>query len=233
MRPPGLPSAVPNSVGKYLKTSGTSSNAPRTSSTFWQPSRSGNCWSANTDRAVQVIENVQQSLPGGPERSWLQQEWQQFLDGTERDGWRLGHIQFRQRAFDPAQGAQPESSRFSFRADVAKTNGVERATIEGDITVKWTTNVLGTQPAVAHIDARQLSIRSRTGESAFHEVLNETIQPPEKSLFIDPLILYNLDGDGISEIILAGKNLVYHRQPDGQYQSGPLCKYDPDGFLRR
>ncbi len=174
-----------------------------------------------------VIENIQQSLPGGPERSWLQQEWQQFLNGVDRDGWRLGHIEFRQRAFDPAQAAQPESSRFSFRADLAKTNGLQRATIEGDLTVKWMTNVPGTQPAVAQIDARQLSIRSRTGEPAFQQVLNETIQPPEKWLFIDPLILYDLDGDGVSEIILAGKNLVYRRQPDGQYQPGPLCKYDP------
>jgi hypothetical protein len=87
--------------------------------------------------------------------------------------------------------------------------------------------MLGTLPAVAQIDARQLSIRSRTGEPAFQQVLNETIQPPEKWLFIDPLILYDLDGDGVSEIILAGKNLVYRRQPDGQYKPGPLCKYDP------
>lgn len=174
-----------------------------------------------------VIDNVQLNLPVGPDRSWQQQEWQNFLNGVDRDGWHLEHIEFRQRAFDPAQGAEPEHSRFSFRADLAKTNGLQRATLEGDLMVKWTNSVPGSPPAVAQIDARQLSIRSRDGQSAFLQVLNETIQPPEKSLFIDPLILYDLDGDGISEIILAAKNLVYHRQPGGQYQPGPLCKYDP------
>ena len=174
-----------------------------------------------------IIEKVQQRLPNGAEVTWLQREWQQFLSGAEQEGWRLEHIEFRQRAFDPPGREQPERSRFSFRADVGKADGSERATLEGSFIVTWSASGPGAQPVPLQIDAREISIRSRGGEPAFKPVLNETIQPPEKWLFIDPLILYDLDGDGTSEIILAGKNLVYHRRTDGQFEPRTLCKYDP------
>jgi hypothetical protein len=51
--------------------------------------------------------------------------------------------------------------------------------------------------------------------------------PPENSSFIDPLILYDLDDDGLSEIILPAKNLVYRRHSQDRYQSEPLCRYPP------
>jgi hypothetical protein len=41
------------------------------------------------------------------------------------------------------------------------------------------------------------------------------------------LILYDLDGDGLSEIILASSNLVFHRRPDGGYERRPLCRHSP------
>jgi hypothetical protein len=49
----------------------------------------------------------------------------------------------------------------------------------------------------------------------------------EKSHFIDPLILYDLDGDGLSEVILAARNLVFKRQADGGYATRPLCRLSP------
>jgi hypothetical protein len=162
-----------------------------------------------------------------PYVTWSQPEWRDFLNAAQAAGWRLGHIEFRLRAFAPADESEPERGRFSFRADVERTNGLERATLEGDLAVRWATNAATGDTLVSQIDARQVTVRSRRGEPPFKTLLSETIAPPEKWLLIDPLILYDLDGDGLSEIILAGKNRVYHRQPDGRYQSAPLCKDSP------
>jgi enediyne biosynthesis protein E4 len=183
----------------------------------------------STYSPAQILsDQISPAVPTEPLQTWKQPDWQKFLSGLETDGWSLGHVEFRQRAFDPARDGQSERSRFSFRADLEKTNGLERATVEGELLVQWATNnPVDAQPAISRLDARGLAIRSRKGEVAFRPVLTETIQPLEKWLFIDPLILYDLDGDGLSEIILPGKNLVYHRSVDGRYSPGPLCKYEP------
>ena len=177
-------------------------------------------------------DGIQLWEPGPTHLTWFQNEWQSFLAQTEHAGWRLDHLEFRQRGFQPGTGTQAEQSRFSFRADATTTNGLDRATLEGELIVEWTSNPMGhNQRAVKRLDATRLSLRTRHGQPAFTPILTETVLPPEKWLFIDPLILYDLDGDGRSEIILAGKNLVYHRKPDGQYEPGPLCLYPPGRIL--
>jgi hypothetical protein len=179
------------------------------------------------DLGQTALDQIQVWQPTANQVTWLQAEWQGFLAQAERAGWRLEHIEFRQRGFDPATGSQPDRSRFSFRADAHTTNGLDRATLEGDLRIDWISNALTNQVAIRRLDATHVTIRTRHGEAPFQPILTETIPPPEKWLFIDPLILYDLDGDGLSEIILAGKNLVYRRQPDGHYERGSLCKYAP------
>src|SRR5439155_3015474 len=55
----------------------------------------------------------------------------------------------------------------------------------------------------------------------------EKITPPSKSDSIDPLILYDLDGDGLSEIIFPRENRVYRRRGTDRYEPEPLCRYAP------
>ena len=182
---------------------------------------------ADYAKAEPLICQIEISKPTEPHRNWTQGDWRAFLEKCRQEGWRLGHIEFRQRAFDPAIGMQPERSQFAFRADVENTNGFERATLEGDLLVTWGQSDPGAEPVISQIDARGVSIRSRSGQPPFTPVLTETIVPFENWLFIDPVILYDLDGDGLPEIVLAGKNLVYHRQADGSYRAAELCKYGP------
>src|SRR5690349_1592046 len=152
--------------------------------------------------------------------------WRNWVEGYERAGWQLVQTEFRHRQFDTDEAGRPRQSRFYFRADLVNTANVERATIEGDLIVDWAVKQAGEQsPAVKRIDASGLVLKTRRGEPPFRLILNEQIAPPEKSYFIDPLILYDLDGDGLSEIILAAKNRVYHRREGGRYEAEPLCKY--------
>ena len=81
--------------------------------------------------------------------------------------------------------------------------------------------------AIKRIDASHLVVQTRPGEPPFRPILTEQITPPEKSHFIDPLILYDLDGDGLSEIILAARNLLYRRRKGDRYEPEPLCRYPP------
>jgi len=155
-------------------------------------------------------------------------EWKQFIEAAQRSGWELVQIEIRHNQFTPDAAARPKESRFYCSAHLSNPQRPERAIIEGDLIVHWTAGIQS-EPMVDQIDASQLSVTMRQGQPGFELVLNETITPFEKSFFIDPLLLQDLDGDGLSEIVLAGRNLVFHRKPDGRFSSEKLCA-QPQGL---
>ena len=175
-----------------------------------------------------LAHGIELREPGGMVPKWSDQQWRRFLAESQRAGWELAQVEFRHNRFDTDETGQPRQSRFSLRADLANAGLRERASLEGDLVVDWTPRAPGAElPAVHRIDASHLLLKTRRGDPPFQPILVETIAPPEKSYFIDPLILHDLDGDGLSEIILAAKNLVYHRRDQDRYEAGPLCRYPP------
>ena len=177
-----------------------------------------------------------QALPHGIElraplsagSAWSAQQWRAFLEASQRAGWELAQTEFRHTRFDTDEAGLPRQSRFYFSAHLANASRSERAVLEGDLIVDWTAKPPGETPAaVKRIDASQLTLKTRRGEPPFRPILAEQIAPPEQSYFIDPLILHDLDGDGLSEIILAAKNLIYHRRDGDRYEAESLCRYPP------
>jgi hypothetical protein len=177
--------------------------------------------------AERVFHGIDFYAPQGQESTWSQQQWQEFLAVSERVGWQLAQTEFRQNSFETNSSGEVVQSRFYFRADVTNPDNSQLATLEGDLTVDWTPYQPGTEQRSKHIDASRVRIRSRRGAAPFNPILADTVQPLENWAFIDPLILYDLDGDGLSEVILAAKNLVYHRRDQDHYEARPLCKYTP------
>jgi hypothetical protein len=166
--------------------------------------------------------------PSGDALVWSHAEWRGFLAETQDKGWRLVHTEFRHNAFDVDLENRPWRSVFHFRADLTRSTASERATVEGDVVVEWGAEQSPDRaPWAERIDATRLMLKTARGEPPFRQILNERISPPEKSFFIDPLILYDLDRDGLSEIILASSNLVFHRRSDGSYERRSLCRYSP------
>lgn len=151
-------------------------------------------------------------------------QWVARLREFAQGGWRLDNLEFRHNRFDTDPQGQPLRSIFYFAARLTRATPPERAIVEGDLSVEWASEPgRKAKPAVARIDASRLQARSMTGPAPFELVLDEKITPPGRSHYIDPLILYDLDGDGFSEIILPASNLVYHRKDDGSFQPKPLC----------
>jgi hypothetical protein len=161
--------------------------------------------------------------PSGQGQKWSDVEWKGFLETSEKAGWEMANLEFRHVRFDTDPHGQPKESQFYFRANLVNETRPGRATFDGDIVVKWAG--AESAPRVAQIDATRLTLRTRLGDPPFVPVLNETIAPPEKSHFIDPLVLYDLDADGRSEIILVARNVVYRQKPGGGFEAGPLCRH--------
>ncbi len=104
----------------------------------------------------------------------------------------------------------------------------ERAVVVGDLLVDWQPTGKTNSPAtVKRIDVSRLTLKTRRGEPPFQLVQAEEIEPPERFDPIDPLLLYDLDGDGLSEILLPAENLVYRQRDNGRYEAGPLAAGAP------
>jgi len=181
--------------------------------------------------APQILPHAIEVRPSiGPSRILTVSQWREWIGQFIRDGWQLDNIELRHNRFDTDKDGQPLRSEFYFAARLTNPARPERAMIEGPLVVDWTPKQPGESPSVKRIDAGQLQIRSQSGPPPFQSILHETITPPGRSLNIDPLIVYDLDGDGLPEIILAAANVVYRRNGEGHYEARPLCRYPADSI---
>ena len=173
-----------------------------------------------------LAHGIELRAPGIPAPALSANAWRRYVGEFERAGWQLEQIEFRHNRFDTDQLGQARQSRFYFSAHLTNPARSERAVVEGDLIADWAAQrPTDESPTLKRIDASRLTIKSRRGEPPFRPILTETIAPTDKSEYIDPLILYDLDGDGLSEIILAAKNLVYRRRGQDRYEAEPLCQY--------
>jgi enediyne biosynthesis protein E4 len=189
------------------------------------------------------VRSPPESLPHGmklsqPDRShptnagpvWNRAEWLDWIEQAREAGWQIGAVEFRHNQFDVDGRSNPSRSVFSFIAQLINPATDRRASLEGELTVVWGPAQFNQDrelPTVRSIDASRVALIERAGPAPFQPVLSRAIAPPRGSFFIDPLILYDLDGDGLSEIILASSNLVFRRRPDGHYEAGPLVRHSP------
>lgn len=181
-----------------------------------------NQWSASHP----LPHGITLHLPHTPGPFLSQSEWKAWVLRYATDGWELRELEFRHIRFKTDQDGQPQESTFYCAAQLIHPDRDQRAIIEGDLIVHWAPLDPTTQTApVRQIDAAQLTFKSRTGRTPFEARILDHLSPPPHSQSIDPLIVYDLDRDGISEIILAAKNVVYRRQPGSdEYRPQPLCQ---------
>jgi enediyne biosynthesis protein E4 len=149
------------------------------------------------------------------------QQWHQLLKTWKSEGYRIEQTEWRHPQFEPGP---PAKSLISIVAHVNNPAKKERLILRGNLTVEWQESSDSHSPPVPRlIDATGLDLLTCQGDSAFQAVLSTQVEPDEGTIFIDPLILYDLDGDGLSEVILGCKNLVFWNRGKGELQKESLC----------
>lgn len=151
-------------------------------------------------------------------------EWRCFVEEFARGGWKLVQTEFRHTRFDTGDSGRPQQSRFDFSAHLENTDACERAVVEGELTVYWE-GILDGSPAIKRVDASRLQLKTRCGDPPFELLWCERTLPSHNACLMGPVLAYDLDGDGLSEILIPGQNLVYHRREEGSYELGPLFKH--------
>jgi enediyne biosynthesis protein E4 len=174
---------------------------------------------------IEVRDSEGQSAVLGAE------EWRRWVMERQAEGWVLGEVEFRHQRFEVDDLGQPSRSWIYLAAQLTQEQRGDRVLVEGDLLVEWETLDDRDEmevTTVRRVDASQLQIRMRTGPPPFQEILSDRVSPRAHTHSIDPLILYDLDGNGRSEIVLAGRNRVYRLGDEGEWAPSDLCRYPPD-----
>lgn len=159
----------------------------------------------------------------GPRCLFSHAQWLQLLASFMEQGYQLDHSEWRQASFTEAQWNQPAQSVFQVVLHVIQREKQQRWVVRGELHVRWEEKSKeNLEPVPALIRAEKVTVLHRVGRPIFRRVLSRQVEPEQGGLFIDPLILHDLDLDGLPEIILASKNLVYRNQGSGQFQTRRL-----------
>jgi cbb3-type cytochrome oxidase subunit 3 len=160
----------------------------------------------------------------GEQHHLPQTQWKAFVRGLRSRGFRLVQLEFHHKNFQDSPG-QNAHSLFSFVFHLEQPASRKRFMVEGLADVDWSPqeDSLGNYiPAV--IKAKSFVVKERRGNPLFTKLMEYT--PGEgvgQSGAIDPLLVYDLKGNGYSDIILPQFNEVLWNQGHGRFKTGLLC----------
>jgi len=152
--------------------------------------------------------------------TWNQSEWRSRLAAWRSGGWRLEGSEWRHTRFQPdTNGAL---SRFEVEFHLATPAAERRRIARGVLEVRWRPAEPADEPVPLTVKVAGMEWLTRGLDPRYELAAHEVIAPENGNIFIDPLLVADLDGDGRDEIILAGKNRVYRNQGKGVFAASRL-----------
>jgi len=149
------------------------------------------------------------------------------LNKLEAEGWRIIQTEWHHSEFRPGKNGLAPQSVVSFEIHSANSSTKRRAIIKGQLEVTWTPHKTNSGLRIpGTIKVQDAAITDYTGKPAFAELLQIDPKKVDAKLYprVSPVMVYDLNQDSLPEIILAGCNLVYWNQGNGQFQHKPMLK---------
>ena len=147
-------------------------------------------------------------------------EWQALVRRLAAEGYHLDQCEFHHQAFRTA-GPTPVST-FSTTLHVRHDDG-RRFIVKGMLEVHWSASAGPRGEKVPdRIDASALQVAVRSGAPGFRPLAELVSAHPDRG-DVQPVLVYDLDHDGLSEIVMVGANTVYWNRGDGRFEAADLC----------
>ena len=162
-----------------------------------------------------AIERINHAKPG---RTLDHAAWVKLLDDLKSQHYKIVQSDWHHARFE-ANADGTATSTVTFAIHAVNTAQPQRFVVQGALGVLWSAKRDDRGlPVPESVDASEIQILSRSGEAAFEEIL--TVDPSQggEAAGVQPLLVYDLNGDGRSEILLAGCNRRYSNQGDGKFE---------------
>ncbi len=183
-----------------------------------------------TPRELETLDHgIAVSDFGPPYASWSRADWRRFLDELAASGYRLVQTEWHHARFTPGEGAAPDRSRINFGMHLIDEPGARRIAVGGDLEVEWSgRRDARSVPIPARIDASGVRMQSRPGPPGFERILSWSEPDPGKpgrTRPIHPVLVYDLDRDGLAEIVMVRAGRVLRNRGGGRFEAEPLVEH--------
>lgn len=153
------------------------------------------------------VDGIRPAILGEPFKPMSSAEFGEMLDRFQTQGWRVAQTEWHHSYFRPAKGDKPAGSTVSFAIHAYFKDKTRPLVIRGKLEVEWKA---GEKPVPARIVTKDVEMVARRGTPMFSTAL--VVDPKESGSRryprTSPVIVHDLNGDGLSEIIAAGSNQV-------------------------
>lgn len=155
---------------------------------------------------------------GGPERQLSTAEFAAELQQLAQAGLRIIQTEWHHSKFETG-GSAGARSTVSIRIDAENKSTQTRYTITGDILVDWQPQPDSSDlPQAKSIDTRGLRMMQRSGPLAFETMRKIDAREIGIPVSVPSVIAYDLNGDGLSEILLPSANIIYRNLGDWNFE---------------
>jgi hypothetical protein len=185
-----------------------------------------------TPVSVEALDHgIERFALAGPRRSLDSSGWSAFVRELATGGYRLVQSEWHHARFEPPQTGAPARSLVSIALHViaaaGEGAGERRITVEGDLAVEWSSerDEHG-HFAPTRIDATGLEMLVRNGPPAFVRIFSErSPRRPDPYAGIRPLLLYDLDRDGLVDVVMVRSARVLWNRGDGEFEAARLLEH--------
>ena len=152
--------------------------------------------------------------------------WRAQVSRWTSDGWSLRRTTWHMTRHTPATADQPARSVVQATGRLDDPARSERARVRATLDVEWSAAAPGTAPHAARIVVRDVEVLARSGPPGFTPWLDTSTSNGFVE-FSDPLIAADLDGDGLSELLLVGAGRMWWNRPDPDGVAASPRRFEP------
>ncbi len=145
--------------------------------------------------------------------------WGKQVEAWSSAGYRVVQSDWHHAEFDAETNDAPARSAVTFTIHALNDRAGDRIAVQGRLRIVWSRQRDGEKrPVFDTIDATDVMVFQRTGPAAFEEIL--TVDPSSSGTpaGVQPILVYDLNGDGRSEIVAAGCNRKYVNLGGGKFE---------------
>ena len=152
-----------------------------------------------------------------------------ILAGAKASGWRIVQSEWHHVTFVPGESGSNSRSKVSFEIHAEKSGIPKRRILKGILEVTWENS--GDEiktPTPKSLSVQDFQIFESKGATPFRKIAVIDPKAFGKRPACNPLLAQDLNGDGLSEIVLVGANMLFVNRGGGRFDQADFLKKSPD-----